>query len=90
MISEHGHAAILHVHLFADLGTGAHGFNRATLQAGNRAVALLGPGAALLPGVTALIAILTWARSRARWGRYGGAVDRRRLLLVARSQPVAA
>lgn len=35
MISEHGHATILHAHLFAGLGGGARGFNRATSRVGN-------------------------------------------------------
>ncbi|MHB0681449.1 DNA cytosine methyltransferase [Roseomonas mucosa] len=34
-MSEHGHATILHAHLFAGLGGGARGFNRATSRVGN-------------------------------------------------------
>ena len=35
MLTESGHATILHAHLFAGLGGGARGFNRATSRVGN-------------------------------------------------------
>lgn len=44
MISEHGHATILHAHLFAGLGGGARGFNRATSRVGNLSASFRGIG----------------------------------------------